>query len=58
MIVISSMGDDVTERELLDEGAQAIIRKPVSPGKLTKAIESIFGSNILDDGDLVDDELL
>ena len=59
VIIISSMGNDVTESELLAEGAQAIIRKPVSPGKILEALEAIFGGSIFaDDDELVGDELL
>ena len=59
VIVISSMGNDMTERELLEEGAQAIIRKPVSPDKILEALESIFDKDAIGgDDELVGDELL
>jgi CheY-like chemotaxis protein len=38
VIVISSMGNDVSEKELRESGAQAVIRKPVSPEKVLEAI--------------------
>ena len=34
VIVISSLGNDITERELIESGVVAVIRKPVSPEKV------------------------
>jgi len=41
VIVISSMGGDVTEAELLQCGVTAVIKKPVSPEKVTAALGGI-----------------
>lgn len=38
IVVISSMGNDVVEAELLSNGATVIIRKPVSPMKISEAL--------------------
>ena len=38
VIVISSMGSDVTEEQLKDMGVNAVIRKPVSPEKVIDAL--------------------
>lgn len=38
VIVISSMGNDVLESQLLDSGVQAIIRKPLSPAKVIDVV--------------------
>ena len=38
VVVISSMGNDVTEEQLLKEGVIAIIRKPISPEKVVNAL--------------------
>ena len=35
---ISSMGNDVTEVQLLEAGVKAIIRKPISPKKVAEAL--------------------
>ena len=42
VIVISSMGNDITERQLYDNGVKAIIRKPISPQKVMEAIGSVL----------------
>ena len=34
VIIISSMGNDVTEEQFIEEGVLAIIRKPISPAKI------------------------
>jgi CheY-like chemotaxis protein len=39
VIVISSMGNDVLESQLLEAGVMAIIRKPLSPAKVLE----VFG---------------
>lgn len=39
ILVISSMGGDAVDKELLEIGAQAVIRKPVSPEKIMSALE-------------------
>lgn len=41
VIVISSMGNDVLESQLLESGVMAIIRKPLSPAKVLE----VFGEN-------------
>ena len=41
VIVISSMGNDVLESQLLEAGVMAIIRKPLSPAKVLE----VFGEN-------------
>ena len=41
VIVISSMGNDVLESQLLKAGVMAIIRKPMSPAKILE----VFGAN-------------
>jgi two-component system, chemotaxis family, chemotaxis protein CheY len=41
VIVISSMGNDVLESQLLESGVMAIIRKPLSPAKVLE----VFGDN-------------
>lgn len=38
VVVISSMGNEVTESQLLGDGVRAIIRKPLSPEKVVKAL--------------------
>jgi len=38
IVVISSMGNDVTEQELKGAGVHAVIRKPVNPEKVVDAI--------------------
>ena len=38
VVVISSMGNDVTESQLLEAGVKAIIRKPLSPEKVVEAL--------------------
>ena len=38
IVVISSMGNNVTESQLLEAGVKAIIRKPLSPAKVVKAL--------------------
>lgn len=38
VIVISSMGNDVLESQLLEAGVKAIIRKPLSPIKLLEVL--------------------
>lgn len=41
VIVISSLGGDVSESDLMETGASAVIRKPVSPEKVTNALGGI-----------------
>jgi len=41
VVVISSMGNDVLESQLLESGVLAIIRKPLSPAKVLE----VFGEN-------------
>ncbi|MFP4562246.1 MAG: response regulator [Spirochaetia bacterium] len=41
VVVISSMGNDVLESQLLDAGVMAIIRKPLSPAKVLE----VFGES-------------
>lgn len=38
IVVISSMGSDLTEEQLLNKGVKAIIRKPLSPEKVVNAL--------------------
>lgn len=38
VVVISSMGNDVTEGELKGVGVQAVIRKPINPEKVVEAL--------------------
>ena len=38
VIVISSMGNDVIESQLLEAGVKAIIRKPLSPAKVVNTM--------------------
>ncbi|NOY07360.1 MAG: response regulator [Spirochaetes bacterium] len=38
VVVISSMGSDLTEEQLLKKGVKAIIRKPLSPEKVVNAL--------------------
>lgn len=38
VVVISSMGNDVTEGQLHEAGVMAVIRKPISPEKVLKAL--------------------
>lgn len=38
VVVISSMGNDITEQELKDNGVQAVIRKPMTPEKVRDAV--------------------
>jgi len=38
VVVISSMGNDVTEGELKGAGVRAVIRKPISPEKVVEAL--------------------
>ncbi len=38
VVVISSMGNDVTEGQLHEAGVKTIIRKPLSPAKVVKAL--------------------
>jgi two-component system chemotaxis response regulator CheY len=40
VIVISSMGSDTLEKELVNAGVKSVIKKPVSPAKVLKALES------------------
>jgi two-component system, chemotaxis family, chemotaxis protein CheY len=39
VVVISSIGNDHIEKELIDIGVQAVIRKPVSPAKIAAYME-------------------
>ncbi len=38
VIVISSMGNDISEKQLYDTGVKAIIRKPISPQKVVDVL--------------------
>ena len=38
VVVISSMGNEVTESQLLKAGAKAIIKKPISPAKIVEVL--------------------
>lgn len=38
VVIISSMGNDVTEEQFLNEGVLAIIRKPISPAKIIESL--------------------
>ncbi len=38
VVIISSMGSDLTEEQLLNKGVKAIIRKPLSPEKVVNAL--------------------
>lgn len=58
VIVISSMGNDVTEKQLETEGVAGVIRKPVSPGKITAIIGGLFGAEPLEGGDEDEDDIL
>jgi len=44
VIVISSLGGDVSEADLLDSGVSAVIKKPVSPAKVIAALGGIDAS--------------
>lgn len=39
IVIISSMGNDVTEEQFLNEGVLAIIRKPISPAKIVEGLK-------------------
>jgi two-component system, chemotaxis family, chemotaxis protein CheY len=41
VIVISSMADNIIEKELIDIGATAIIKKPLSPEKVYEVMKGI-----------------
>ncbi len=41
IFVISSMGNDLTEQQLLEQGVDAVIRKPINPEKVLNALEDI-----------------
>ena len=41
VIVISSMGNDITESQLKASGVQAVIRKPLNPEKVLEALEGL-----------------
>ena len=38
VVVISSMSNDVLEKQLLEHGVKAVIRKPISPAKVVQAV--------------------
>ena len=38
VFVISSMGNDLTEQQLREQGVQAVIRKPINPEKVIEAL--------------------
>lgn len=38
VVIISSMGNDVTEEQFQKEGVRAIIRKPISPAKIIESL--------------------
>lgn len=42
VIVISSTGDSSVDKELLDAGVKAIIKKPVSPDKVVKTMGGLI----------------
>ena len=58
VIVISSMGNDVTEGQLREQGVKEIITKPVSPEKITSAIINTLGPDAMGGSDDDDDDLL
>jgi CheY-like chemotaxis protein len=41
VVVISSMGNDITEGQLLEAGVKAIIRKPLSPEKVVETLREM-----------------
>ena len=41
ILVISSMGSEIVDQELLDIGAQAVIRKPISPEKIKESMGAL-----------------
>jgi two-component system, chemotaxis family, chemotaxis protein CheY len=43
VIVISSMGNDVMESQLVEAGVKAIIRKPLSPAKVLEVLGELNG---------------
>ena len=43
VVVISSMGGDITERQLHEVGVRAIITKPISPEKVVVALGGVRG---------------
>ena len=55
VIVISSMGNDVTKKQLEEEGVAGVIKKPISPEKIRDTIGAIFetASGEDDDDDLL-----
>jgi two-component system, chemotaxis family, chemotaxis protein CheY len=58
VIVISSMGNDVTEKQLENEGVAGIIRKPVSPEKITATISGVFGAETMESADEDEGDIL
>ncbi|PID80516.1 response regulator [bacterium DOLZORAL124_64_63] len=42
MMVITSSGNKARQQELLDLGAQAVLRKPVNPMKIAEGLESVL----------------
>ena len=43
VVVISSMGGEVTESDLRQCGAQGIMRKPISPANVSEVMEEVHG---------------
>jgi two-component system, chemotaxis family, chemotaxis protein CheY len=41
VVVISSIGNPAKDRQLLERGAQAVIKKPVSPAKLAEVFRGM-----------------
>lgn len=58
VFVISSMGNDVTEGQLEIEGVAGVIKKPLSPEKITATIGVLFGPNAHANTDTEEDEIL
>lgn len=56
VIVVSSMGNDVTEKQLEEEGVSGVIKKPISPEKVKTAIAPLLAVDGAVDDD--DDDLL
>ena len=41
VLVITSQGDDITARSLMEAGASAVLAKPISPAKVAEVVEMI-----------------
>ena len=42
IVVITSVANEATEKELLDSGAKLVLRKPVSPADFAQAIKGVI----------------